>query len=154
MRGASAIEFVGGFFAFWLMCMAWVEMSWVSYLSGVADLAIADTTRQVKTENEDYLEAFEEAINESGSLWSFFVDSENFRLSIEYLVDLEELEDTDNNCIPEIGETVVECGDSEAAIALYTLSYEYNSMFTYFTQTKGVISREMFLVQEYERTLN
>lgn len=46
--GVATIEFVGGFFAFWLMCMAWVEMSFLSYVSSLGDLAIATAARETK----------------------------------------------------------------------------------------------------------
>ena len=34
--GVATIEFVLGFMAFWLMCMAWVEMSYLSYISAIS----------------------------------------------------------------------------------------------------------------------
>lgn len=41
-RGIASIEFALGFMAFWLMCMAWVEMSYLSYVSAISDLAISE----------------------------------------------------------------------------------------------------------------
>lgn len=47
-KGIASIEFALGFVGFWLMCMLWVEMSYMSFVSAVTDITISEAARQSK----------------------------------------------------------------------------------------------------------
>lgn len=148
-----AIEFALGFFGFWLMCMAWVEMSYMSYVSAIGDLAIAEASRTSKVEEEKYLEAFENAIHDSNSLWAGIVDSHNFRISIQYLDSIDNLVSQKDPCLPGDKQTSAECGnETNSALAIYRIDYDFTSIFTYFMDESTVFSREVIVIQEYERS--
>ncbi|NRB42225.1 MAG: pilus assembly protein [Pseudomonadales bacterium] len=162
-RGVAAIEFVFGFMAFWIMCMAWAEMSYMSYISAIGDIAIAEASREAKKgdgalqgdvrDEHYYLTLFESALKDNNSsIWSAIANADNFRISIQYLDGIDELEDIiECTADDDAGEISKECGDSASAIALYRISYNFTPMFTYFTDLDSIFSREMFVVQEYER---
>ncbi|CED57495.1 TadE/TadG family type IV pilus assembly protein [Aliivibrio wodanis] len=152
-KGVVAIEFALGFFGFWLMCMAWVEMSYMSYISAIGDLAIAEASRSSKVEEEKYLESFENIIYDSDSLWAGLVDTSNFRISIQYLSDIDDLVAQKDPCLPEDKNVSAECGSEvKSALAIYRIDYDFNSIFTYFMSETNVFSREVIVIQEYERS--
>lgn len=152
-KGVVAIEFALGFFGFWLMCMAWVEMSYMSYISAIGDLAIAEASRTSKVQEEKYLQAFENAIHDSDSLWAGVVDTHNFRISIQYLDSIANLVAQKEPCLPGEKQVTAECGsESESALAIYRIDYDFNSIFTYFMDESTVFSREVIVIQEYERS--
>ena len=62
-KGSASIEFVIGFMAFWFMCMAWVEMSYMSYISAVNDLAISEISRSAKKGNGQYLNIVDDVLH-------------------------------------------------------------------------------------------
>ncbi|WP_425557393.1 pilus assembly protein [Ferrimonas pelagia] len=143
-----------GFFAFWLLIMAWVEMSYLSYVNGLSDLAIAEVSRSSKRLNSGYGDHFLDQLNDSNAIWYSLVDKNKFRLSVRHYADLIELFDDAiaEECLPLEDETLATCGQvNNGAIAIYSLSYDFNSLFSYFT-TQGIpITREVIVVQEYER---
>ncbi|MGF1762024.1 TadE/TadG family type IV pilus assembly protein [Aliivibrio kagoshimensis] len=151
-RGVVAIEFVIGFFSFWLMCVAWLEMSYMSYISAISDLAIAEAARSAKVEKTDYLVIFNQVISSSTSVWEGFVDGKNFSYSVQYLNTIEDLVGHVDNCVPEAGNRSVECGNANnSAIAIYRISYDFKSIFSFFMDQTTVFSREAIVIQEYER---
>ncbi|PMH46702.1 pilus assembly protein TadE [Vibrio sp. 10N.286.49.B3] len=159
-KGVATIEFVLGFMGFWLMCMAWVEMSYMSYVSAVGDLAVAEAARESKTagdeDNPQYLAKFREVINSSDALWAGLVDTSNFRLTVQHLADQDALNKFEDFCVIEDDDgeeaTEVECdAQPNMAIAIYRIDYDFNFMFTYFIDTTSVFSREVIVIQEYER---
>ncbi len=151
-RGVVAIEFAIGFFSFWLMCVAWIEMSYMSYISAISDLAIAEAARSAKVEQTDYLTTFNQVIRSSTSLWGGFVDERNFSYSVQYLSSIDDLVDYTANCIPQEGNSSVECGSvNNSAIAIYRISYDFHSIFSFFMDQTTVFSREAIVIQEYER---
>lgn len=151
-RGVASIEFVLGFMAFWLMSMAWVEMSYMSYVSAIGDLAIAEAARDSKTHDNDYMQAFQSVINDSNSLWADVVDKGQFRLSIQYLNDVNSLEGLVDPCEIPDSSSVAECGvATNSAIAVYRVDYDFNSIFTFFLDSSSLLSREVIVIQEYER---
>lgn len=151
-KGVASIEFVLGFMAFWLMCMAWVEMSYMSYVSAIGDLAISEAARESKTQESHYKQAFQNSINNSDSLWAGVVDSSNFRLSIQYLGSINDLVGLVDPCTVPDGDSIHECGsEKNSAIAVYRIDYDFNSIFTYFMDETSIFSREVVVIQEYER---
>jgi tight adherence protein E len=151
-KGTASIEFVLGFMAFWLICMAWVEMSYMSYISAISDLIVSESARESKTEEADYLESFNRAITENQSLWGSVVDPTKFTMSIQYLESVNELGGLVDPCVVPDAEVTAECGESEnRAIAVYRIDYRFSSIFTYFVDTESLFSREVIVIQEYER---
>ena len=151
-KGVVTIEFALGFFAFWLMIAAWAELSFMSYVSAVNDLAISEASRTAKKDNQDYIDSFYEQLEASDSVWSGLVDKSKFRASVRYLGDMNELQQVDDICLPGDGIQTVECGvPDNAAIAIYYISYDFDSIFSYFIDEATIFGREVIVVQEYER---
>ncbi|RJX68439.1 pilus assembly protein [Vibrio sinensis] len=164
-RGVAMIEFVMGFMLFWWMCMAWVEISYMSYISAVSDLAVSEASRSTRLDDSveevctgnncssSYSEQFRNALNKSDSLWAQFIDPAKFVFSIQYLktpTDLEQL--NDDYCPIAEGESESECGTAkDSAIAIYRINYKHSPMFNYFINEDQLFSREVIVIQEYER---
>lgn len=156
-KGVVAIEFAIGFFAFWLMVAAWVEISYMAYVGSMGDLAVAHASRVAKKEayadedTETYLKSFSSVIKESGSIWQHVIDTSKISVSVQYLDTLNDLLDV-KECVIPSDESSAECGTSaNKSLAIYTIDYRYNSIFSYFSKFDGVMSREVIVVQEYER---
>ncbi|PJC86091.1 pilus assembly protein TadE [Vibrio sp. HA2012] len=152
-KGVVAIEFALGFFVFWLMMATWVEMSYMSYISSVGDYAIAKASREAKKDTENYISTFKSIIESNDSLLSDLVDPESFKVGVRYLDTLSELERITDVCSTD-SDGEFSCGsesETNKAIAIYHIEYDYNSMFSYFLDDTTVFSREVIVVQEYER---
>jgi tight adherence protein E len=154
-KGASTIEFALGFIFFWYMCAAWVEMSLMSYISSIGDLAISKAA-QVAKKNEgdvsDFITLFRDTLEEDGSIWSYAVSSENFEMSISYLESFDDLADFEACDVAEDSD-FSECGDAtDAAIAVYRFDYSYSPIFSIFLSDESLFSREMIVIQEYQRS--
>ncbi|OOE34363.1 hypothetical protein BZG05_07875 [Salinivibrio kushneri] len=152
--GVATIEFVGGFFAFWLMCAAWVEMSFMSYVSALGDLAISRAAQHAKKQKtEDFLPVFKQSLNDDSSLWHALIDVDNYRISVHYVNEYNTLATITEGCESEDEddrETV--CGEpEEAPIAIYNVSYDYQPTFNLFLDKNTLFSREMIVIQEYQR---
>ena len=151
-KGVISIEFALGFFAFWLLIAAWVEMSYTSYVSAIGDLAVSKASRMAKKDTENYVVVFNQVLNDSNEFWSNFVSSENFTASVRYVEDLDALDAVTEVCMPESGLQTTTCGtETNSAIALYYVSYDFNNLFNYFVGDSSVFTREIIVVQEYER---
>ncbi|AAW87297.1 TadE/TadG family type IV pilus assembly protein [Aliivibrio fischeri] len=151
-RGVASIEFAMGFMVFWLICMAWVEMSYMSYVSAISDLIISESARESKTKNSDYLQAFTDAVNDNQSIWGNVVDPSKFTMSIQYLKSVNELGSLVEPCTVPDSESTAECGSSDnSSIAVYRIDYRFSPIFTYFMGFEGIFSREDIVIQEYER---
>ncbi len=151
-NGVVTIEFALGFGFFWMMVVAWVEISMMSYISAISDLAISDASRQAKKETDSYISAFYQVLNESDSIWKNLVDEENFSASVRYINTLDDLVAVADVCAVAEGSQTNTCGtESNAAIAIYSISYNYHTVFTLFLDTESIFSREVIVVQEYER---
>lgn len=133
--------------------MAWVEMSYMSYVSSVNDLVISEISRTAKKHSGDYLETVHRVLNQESSIWNPIVDAKRFNVSIQYLQGLTELTAYTNKCQMARSAGDAECGQARnAAIAVYHIDYEFRPIFSYFLGLQGLMSREMVVVQEYERT--
>ncbi|EOZ5529594.1 TadE family protein [Vibrio metschnikovii] len=160
IKGVATIEFVGGFFAFWLMCMAWVEMSFMSYVSSLGDLAIANAAREVKRSDSDYEKQFAEILNQDNSLWRHLINTDNFKYSVHFVKNLEELIRYEEEClrveVDEVDEETIPgkllCDEpTNHAIAVYRITYDYQPMFNFFLSSDTLFSREAIVIQEYQR---
>ncbi|MBP3141076.1 TadE/TadG family type IV pilus assembly protein [Aliivibrio fischeri] len=152
-NGSASIEFVMGFMAFWFMCMAWVEMSYMSYISAINDLAISEVSRSAKKGEERYLDIVDEVLYRDNSIWNTVISADNFRVSIQYLPTIEALESEKKGCPTPEGQRTRECGDEgNNALAIYRIDYDFHPIFSYVFSRSVNLSREMIVVQEYERS--
>ncbi|RTZ14464.1 pilus assembly protein [Vibrio aquaticus] len=152
-KGVASIEFAIGFFAFWLMCMAWVEMSYISYISAINDLAISEITRTAKKGSDNYMDAVHEVLHREDSIWNQVVDGDDFQVTIQYVESIKDLVNVDEICSKVDVDESAECGNPDhAALAIYRINYRFKPIFSYFFTTQDLMSREMIVVQEYERS--
>ncbi|MEZ8040440.1 TadE/TadG family type IV pilus assembly protein [Vibrio sp. 1F263] len=152
-KGVASIEFAVGFFAFWLMCMAWVEMSYISYISAINDLAISEVARTAKKGSGNYLDTVDKVLHREGSIWNQVVNGDNFQVTIHYSKNLSELASITDQCSISGSQKFKECGDADnSALAIYRINYRFSPIFSYFFTTQNLMSREMIVVQEYERS--
>lgn len=151
-RGVAAIEFALGFIFFWYMCIAWVEMSFISYISGIGDLAIAEAAHvaKVSKSSDDFAALFRAELEKSHSLWRYVANSDNFSISVTYLDGFQSLVDYDPaDCDSSDSDEV--CGDAKSNIAVYHLTYDYSPIFNMFLNSNALFAREFIAVQEYKR---
>ncbi|XNG95995.1 TadE family protein [Vibrio cyclitrophicus] len=76
--GIASIEFALSFMAFWLMCITWAEMGYMSYVCSVSDYAISESVRDAKVviqesstrgesgSNTDFMQSFKNSIQAQG----------------------------------------------------------------------------------------
>ncbi|WP_235861817.1 pilus assembly protein [Vibrio palustris] len=162
----ASIEFAIGFIFFWLMCVAWVEMSYLSFVSSIGDLAISQAALHSKRiENDtDFLNDFRTVLSRSDSLWRYVVDAQDFTYSIHYVSNfkaLSLLSQIEEQCKP-ITESATDdekklhkemCAKPQSsAIAIYHISYNAPPIFNYFTNSDTLFAREAIVIQEYQRS--
>lgn len=153
--GVAAIEFSLGFLAFFMMIALFFEITYMSYISSITDLMIAQAVRDSKLHNQgsDFKTIFENRLKSDQEIWSSLVNKNNFRFSIRYVKDFSMLKNVKAICEPknEDGEVVDGvCGEALGSpIAIYRISYDYIPVFNFYS--KGFFSREMIVVQEYQR---
>ncbi|MCL9783356.1 pilus assembly protein [Vibrio sp. S4M6] len=153
IRGVVTIEFTLGFLCLWLLMMAWLEVSYLSYVSSVTDLIITQAVRRAKVTEDssnNYLATIENVIRSSGSQWGHVIDPANFKITIQYASSINDLESKKNICSspadPKCG------GAAGSAIAIYHVNYElFNTVTKLFNTKPLVLSREMIVIQEYQR---
>lgn len=152
IKGVVSIEFALGFMVLWIICMGWVEMSYMSYISAICDVLLSESVREAKVNSEGYRVAFRTALANSSSLWGSLVDPNKFKLSIQYIDSVNELHQLVEPCLVPDGDSVFECGqESMRAIAVYRIEYDFQSVSTYLMDASSVFSREAIVIQEYER---
>ncbi|UPR30550.1 pilus assembly protein [Vibrio crassostreae] len=163
--GIASIEFALSFMAFWLMCITWAEMGYMSYVSSVSDYAISESVRNAKvviqdssTRGEsgsttDFMQSFKNSIQAQGSLWGEMIDPNKFRLSIQYLDDIQALSSYKGECeIEDDSLYELECGEPvNSVMAVYRIDYDFKPMLSFLIDTETLFSREVIVIQEYER---
>jgi tight adherence protein E len=142
------------------MCIAWVEMSFMSYISAVGDLALSHSAQVAKkysgtgSETEvkaAFLNAFKTEL-ENGSLWHYVADANDFILSVRYVESYSDLANITEACVPDKKDKSTTCGDAtDSALAIYRISYNYTPLFNYFIDSDQMFSRETIVIQEYQR---
>lgn len=146
--GLVSIELALGFFSFWLICILWIEMSYVSYVSAMGDMMISHASSQAKRGEEvDFQASFDAALKQSGSLWSSFVSDEDYEACVYYVASYTALKalDKDTDVCNQTGNAV----DPTVPIAIYKVNYGYTPMFTTFAGSmQDTFSREMIVIQE------
>ncbi|WP_104399577.1 TadE/TadG family type IV pilus assembly protein [Vibrio penaeicida] len=152
IRGVASIEFALGFMAFWMMCMFWVEVSYMSFVSAVTDITISEAARESKKSEQSYDKVFQNVINNSGSVWGKVIDQSKLRMSVQYLSSVSDLERHKAPCKIPKNTPLATCGkESNSAIAVYRLDYEFSPIFTLFMDNSSLFRREVIVIQEYER---
>ncbi|MGF1756226.1 pilus assembly protein [Vibrio makurazakiensis] len=162
--GIASIEFALSFMAFWLMCITWAEMGYMSYVSSVSDYAISESVRDAKVviqdsqsrgnkQATDFMQSFKQSIQAQGSLWGEMIDPNKFRLTIQYLKDVDSLSSYGGECeIEDDSLYELECGDSvHSVMAVYRIDYDFKPMLSFLIDTETLFSREVIVIQEYER---
>jgi len=143
-KGVVAIEFALGFFAFFSMFLLWGEMVMVGFFSSVLDYSVSEASRDVRTISaEDYKVEFIKKIKSNDGIWTKFIDTSKFDISVKYYDDIVSVADEKN-----VGDDVA----LSSTLAVYKIDYNYTPMFTLFYD-EGVIklSRQVINLQEYER---
>lgn len=146
--GVVSIELALGFVTFWFICILWVEMSYVSYVSAMGDMMISHASSQAKRgEDVDFKVAFEESLTQSDSLWGNFIgDGSDFESCVYYVQSYTALKSLDSDTdICDQGDDA----DDTSPIAIYQVSYGFTPIFTTFLgSTPDVFLREMIVIQE------
>lgn len=146
--GLVSIELALGFFSFWLVCIFWVEMSYMSYVSAMGDMMISHASSQAKRgEDVDFKVAFNDSLKQSDSLWESFIgDGSGFESCVYYVTSYSALKALDADTdICEQGDGA----DDTAPIAIYQVHYGYTPIFTTFMDSApDMFSREMIVIQE------
>ncbi|HIF9267438.1 TadE/TadG family type IV pilus assembly protein [Photobacterium damselae] len=151
-KGIASIEFVMMFMTFWLFVVAWIEISYMSYISAVSDVIVSEAARESKTKHDDYLTFFSQVISKSDSLWGDIIDPNKFTISINYIENVAKLLDVTVECNVPDGENIAQCGrEQNSPIAIYRVDYKFDSLFSYFFDDEVIFSREVVVIQEYER---
>lgn len=155
-KGTATIEFAMGFIFFWLMCAFWVEIAFLSYVSGLGDMAIAQASLHSKrlASTTEFLGDFEKMLAQEDSVWASVIDPSQFRFSVRYLKSYDELSAVTEKCAPdeESDDISIECGDAiDSSIAIYRVDYKAPHIFSYFFDTESMFTREAIVIQEYQR---
>lgn len=155
-KGTATIEFAMGFIFFWLMCAFWVEIAFLSYVSGLGDMAIAQASLHSKrlASTTEFLGDFEEMLSKEDSVWASVIDVTQFRFSVRYLTSFTELSAVTEKCAPdeESEDISIECGTATgSSIAIYRVDYMAPHIFSYFFDTESMFTREAIVIQEYQR---
>lgn len=97
-HGVVSIEVAIGIFPLLLMFFAWVEISYLGYVSSLVDYAISEGARQSKavaakmdSGKVNYETIFKNVVRESNSVWAKFVDVENFTLKNYHYQNIKDL---------------------------------------------------------------
>lgn len=152
-KGVVAIEFMLGFLVYFSMIAFWIDACYIGYISAMVDYTIAEASRESKSKSkDDYKALFQSVVNRNGSIWSSFVDVNKFSVKTRYYDSVSELVvpcSTDGN-----GECTEVGNPNDSALAVYTIKYDHSSIYAFFENNKKTlaISREIFTIQEYERT--
>ena len=159
-KGVVALEFAAGFAAFWGMCLLWLEMSYVSYVSALGDLLISNASYYAKLNPNDlsdqnqlnFNDDFKKIIAEQDSLWSSIVSADGFTTNITYLKNYQELAQLNPDVCLLVPENE-QCGNPIGSpIAIYRINYKYEPIFAkFFNASTDIFSREMIVIQEYQR---
>jgi tight adherence protein E len=160
--GVVSIEFVAGFGLFWLVIVIWMELSFMSYVTALNDLALNQASHLAKKDSDNYMSVYKSVLEDEDSIWTQFVDPSKVIYSVRYAEQLGELQLQTDFCLPdtqteeEAEEELInykECdGPAEnKSIATYYVSYEFKGLFTSLFEHTISPAREIIVVQEYER---
>ncbi|MCG9748881.1 pilus assembly protein [Vibrio brasiliensis] len=164
-KGVASIEFGLGFMAFFLMCMLWAEIGYIAYVSSVNDLAIAEAAREAKKINPNatsksaqtsFMQTFKAVIREQSGLMGGVINPDDYRLTVHYYATLDELAahsgEISDQCTQDDAQTETECGEpNNSSLAIYQIRYDYEPMLSFFMDGSNTFTREVIVIQEYER---
>ena len=150
-KGLVAIEFALAFPAFIMMVLLWVEISYLGFVSSVADMASTTATRQARgvdidldDNNATYDQVIQAVLNQTDSFWKNFIDPTKFTFTACYFKDISAADLAD----------LVGCNTDakDNPVALFQVSYKHTPIYSIFTGDIN-LSREMIVVLEFERGL-
>lgn len=158
LKGVVAIEFAIGFLAFWMICLVWMEMSYIAYVSALGDVMITKASSYAKRGETGFKKAFDDTLKDQDSIWSYLVSQSNFKTSIRYVKTFDGLAAVTDFCEDECDKPDTTKGE-KAPIAIYQVTYDYTPIFATFllnrnadTETDSPVeklfSREMIVIQE------
>ncbi|KAB0304195.1 pilus assembly protein [Vibrio fortis] len=151
-KGVASIEFVFGFMSFWLMCVCFIELSYLSFISSVNDLIITESVRESKINQGNYKDSFKQLVSENTQMWAGIIDENKFRMSIYYIDSVNTLAGIIEPCSVIEGESFTQCGSPKgSAIAIYSIEYQYKPIFNFLLNDDFILKREVLSIQEYER---
>ncbi|MDK9737083.1 pilus assembly protein [Vibrio sp. D404a] len=151
-KGVASIEFVFGFMAFWLMCVCFIELSYLSFISSINDLIITESVRESKINQGSYKDSFKQLVIENTNMWAGIIDENKFRMSIYYIESINALAGVTESCAFDEGESFTQCGNPKgSAIAIYHIEYQYKALFDFLLTDDFILKREVLSIQEYER---
>jgi tight adherence protein E len=148
-RGAATIEFALTSIIFLTLVFFVAEISRLSYLSSMLDLAISEGAKEAKnapyTTGDDYNSRFNKRmLDEGGMIWGFLSRKDAVSVTIRYAASIDDMiagntSDTDYRNRP---------------IASYKLVYRYHPFLFPIPMTwaSKLLTREVIFVQEYERS--
>jgi tight adherence protein E len=143
-RGVVVVEFALGFPAFILMIFLWAEISFLGYASAVLDMATSEAVRRVKSDkfadNAAIKAEIEAVLAQSSSLWSNFIDADNFTFTSCYY-----------HAIADANAGVCSTNSEDNPIAVFQMGYPYQSIYNSLGGTFN-LKREMIVILEYERS--
>ncbi|KIF48799.1 hypothetical protein M445_05515 [Vibrio owensii 47666-1] len=150
-KGVASIEFALGFFLFWLCCVAWIEVNYLSYVSSAVDMTISRASREAKKSNGNYLNVVKQVVDDESERWGGLIDAEKFKGTINYIKSRDQL--GTSSCDLDSSSNWKECGNpTNSSLALYTMSYDFSPIFTHFVGSLDrLLQREIIIVQEHER---
>ncbi|MGF1788355.1 pilus assembly protein [Photobacterium swingsii] len=157
-KGSISIELALGLPILILTVFAWFDLCLMSYAFAVSDHALNVATSETKklgkvrgTAAEDYNSYVETALkNSSGIFFPTVIKSGTIRTDVHYFKDLDSL----SMCTGQF-KRIDDCPSvnkkpKNMAIAIYSLSFKYKPVFSYFLKPMD-IKREVIAIQEYER---
>ncbi len=143
-RGVVTIEFAITASIFFAIIFAAFELMYIIFISAAVDLAQNESVRLARNQlsiGQSYEELFNEYISSTDELWVKLIDPAKFQTNITFF---ENVSDLANNTVASSQDT--------SAIAIYSLSYNYDPMFYFFSIFGDIaLSRTSFYLQEYER---
>lgn len=146
----ASLEFCLGFFLLWLVLMAWVEISYMSFISATNDLIIAEAAGDSKIREGEYGSTFTDIVEKHTSGWEGVLDRSKYKLSIQYLGSVSALESYTGRCSG--SSSVATCGNAaNSSIAIYHLTYDFSTIFSKLFDVTSLLKREVIVIQEYER---
>ncbi|WP_261858144.1 TadE family protein [Photobacterium sanguinicancri] len=158
IRGSISVEVALGLPVLILTVFAWFDLCVMSYAFAVSDHALNVATSETKKLGkvgggtaEDYEGYVESALaTSSGILFPLVVKADSVKTDVHYFKNIDSL----STCSDKY-KNIDDCPGvnkkpKNMAIAIYSLSFQYKPVFSYFLEPMN-IKREVIAIQEYER---
>ena len=146
-NGMATVEVTLGLCFFITVILCIIELSFLGYISALADYALSESSRAARQIAKGSSHAvFRTIIENRDSIWSHFLEKDRFKLETFFYKDLAELNNDKCACsgsTSQIGRPVV----------VYRLSYDYQPLFIFSVLQEygtATITRESVTVLEYD----